>query len=148
MNSSNLNFNKHIQETHEYLNQLAKDLGHPDEKNRVLMIWKAVMHVIRERIQISESLDLISQLPLLLKGMYVENWKYHEKPPLDFDDIEGMKDEVKRYQEQYGEQQFNWDKSTEEIISITLKSLQRYLTPGQFAHIKGQIPNEVKSLIP
>src|SRR5690606_39789793 len=40
MNSSNLNFNKHIQETHEYLNQLAKDLGRSEER-RVGKEWRS-----------------------------------------------------------------------------------------------------------
>src|SRR5690554_1009225 len=143
---NNPNFEKHVQEANGYLNKLAADLGHPEEKSRVFIIWRAVMHVIRERIQISESLDLISQLPLLLKGYYVHDWKYHDKPPLDFDTIEGMIEQVEKFQERYGEHQFDWGKSTEEIISITLKSLEQYLSKGQLEHIKGQMPKELQLL--
>lgn len=148
MAQSNPGFEKFVQDANSYVKKLAADLGHPDELGRVFIIWRAVMHAIRERIQISESFDLMSQLPLLLKGMYVHNWKYHEKPPLDYDTIEEMKTVVKKYQDQYGEQQFDWSKSTEEIISITLLSLNEYLTEGQLEHVKGQMPEEVKSLFP
>ncbi|MEX2594046.1 MAG: DUF2267 domain-containing protein [Anditalea sp.] len=106
------------------------------------------MHAIRERIHIAESFDLMSQLPILLKGMYAHNWKFHERPQLDYDDIEGMKIQVKKFQDQYGEQKFDWSKSTEEIISITLLSLSKYLSEGQFEHIKGQMPPGVKPLFP
>lgn len=144
MNS--LNLEKHYQEAHKYINHLAEQLGHPEEKQRALIIWKAVMHTIRGRIQISESLDLISQFPLFLKGMYVDQWKYHEKPPKDYDTVEQMKNMVKNLQSRYGEAEFNWDMPTEEIIATTLDSLKEYVSEGQMAHIKGQMPAEVKSV--
>ena len=145
---NNPNFEKHVQGANEYLKNLAADLGHPEEKSRVFIIWRAVMHVVRERMHMGESFDLISQFPILLKGYYVDDWKYSDKPPLDFSTIEGMKDQVKKYQDRYGEQQFDWSKSTEEIISITLNSLKQYLSEGQMEHIKGQMPQEVQTLFP
>jgi hypothetical protein len=51
----------------------------------------------------------MSQLPLLLKGMYVSYWKFHERPQLDYDDIEEMKTAVKIFQDQYGEQEFEFN---------------------------------------
>ncbi len=126
---------------------MANDLGHPEEKQRVMIIWRAVMHTIRDRIQISESLDLISPLPMILKGIYTTGWKYTEKPPYDFTTIEQMKTQVKALQNQYGEQEFSWSKSTDEIISIVLDSLERYLPEGQMEHIRGQLPQEIKTLV-
>ena len=106
------------------------------------------MHSIRDRIQISESLDLISPLPLILRGIYTTGWKYTDSPPYKYKTIEEMKDQVKDLQNQYGEQEFNWSKSTDEIISIVLDSLQKkYFTQGQMDHIRTQLPDEVKSLV-
>lgn len=147
MNSSNLDLEKYIHDVHEYINRLANDLGHPEEKQRVMIIWRAVMHTIRDRIQISESLDLISPLPMILKGMYTMGWKYSETPPLDYDTIEQMKTEVKALQNEFGEEEFDWNKPTEEIISITLDSLERYFSEGQMDHIRGQLPAGVKKVV-
>lgn len=147
MNSTNLELEKFVHEVNEYINQLAADLGHPDEKKRVMIIWRAVMHTIRDRIQISESLDLISPLPLILKGMYTLGWKHTETPPYNYDTIEQMKTRVKNLQSQYGEQEFDWGKSTEEIISTVLDSLERYFAEGQMDHIRGQLPQEVKQIV-
>lgn len=148
MNMSSIDLEKHVHETHSYINQLAEDLGHPREKQRVMIIWRAVMHTVRDRISISESLDLISPLPIILKGIYTTGWKYSDKPPLDYQSIEQMKTKVKAHQNRYGEEEFNWKKPTEDIISITLNSLKRYFSEGQMNHIRGQLPSEVKSLIP
>lgn len=139
-------FESYCQEAHAYFNDLAEDLGQPSEENRVIMAWKAVMHCIRDRIQISESLDFISSLPMLLKAMYVQNWKYHTKPPLNYGTIEEMNASIKDFQDQYGEFQFDWDKPTEEIFAIVLSSLQKYLSEGSIEHIKGQMPKEVQEI--
>lgn len=147
MNSSTPDFEKFVHEAHEYINQLAEDLGHPEERQRALIIWRAVMHTIRDRIQISESLDLISALPMILKGIYTVGWKYTETPPYDFETMEQMKMQVKALQNRYGEQDFDWAKPTEEIISITLDSLEKYFSEGQMDHIRGQLPDEVKKVV-
>lgn len=75
-----LNFNKYAQEGNEFLKELAVELGHPEEINRTAIILRSVLHLFRDRITISESFDFLSQLPMFLKGIYVENWKYSEKP--------------------------------------------------------------------
>jgi uncharacterized protein (DUF2267 family) len=144
--SNPVNFENSANEAYAFINKLAQALGHPEEVNRSYIILRAVLHVIRDRITISESFDLISQLPLLLKGVYVEGWKYYEKPPLNFQKIEEMKEEVKKHQEQYGEVKFDWQRSTEEIIAITLDTMKRYFSNGQIEHIKGQMPKEVQEL--
>jgi len=147
MRPSTLSLDKYVQETHEYINQLAHDLGHPDEQQRVMIIWRAVMHSIRDRIQIAESMDLLSTLPMILKGVFTVGWKYTEKPPYTYHTIEQMKTQVKDLQAQYGEQEFNWGKSTDEIIAIVIDSLERYASEGQLNHIRGQLPKEIKSLV-
>ena len=145
--STNLHFEKFAQDAHEYVNQLATDLGHPEEKERTLIIWRAVMHSIPDRIDLGESFQIIAPLPIIFKGIYVEDWKYSEKPPKDFDTIDEMKAEVKAIQKQYGEDEFNWSKPTEEIISTTIDSLKRFMSEGQLNHLKGQMPKEIKEVI-
>lgn len=144
--ATNLKFDKFAQEAHEYINDLAKELGHPEEKERSLIVWRSVMHTIRDRIHIGESLQLLAPLPTIFKGIYVEDWKYNAKPPLDYDTVEEMKAEVKKIQQRYGEQEFNWSKSTEDIISTTVRSLKKFMHDEQLQHLKDQMPRNVKEL--
>lgn len=144
---SNLSFEKFAKEAYDYVNELARALDHPEEKDRVLIIWRAVMHTVRDRIHLGESFQVIAPLPMIFKGIYVENWKYSEKPPKDFSSIEEMKDEVKLIQTQYGEEDFPWKKSTEEIIAITLDSLTRFMSKQQLQQIKNQLPKEIQQVL-
>ncbi|MFW5760096.1 MAG: DUF2267 domain-containing protein [Cyclobacteriaceae bacterium] len=140
-----LNFDKYAQEGNLFMKNLAKSLGHPDEIGRTGIILRAVLHTLRERITISESLNMISQLPMFMKAIYVDNWKYREKP-LKINKKEEFAEEVEHHQSQYGEQEFNWGKSTEDIIKIVFRELGTYITKGEFEDITAQMPKELKEL--
>lgn len=140
-------FDKYLHEANTYTSELAAELGHENEPVKAIRLLRAVLHTIRDRITMSESLDLISQLPMVLKSLYVEQWKYHEKPPLNYKDLEGFAREVEKEQERIGEQSFNWDEPTEDLCKIVLSSLrEKYLTEGQAVHVMGQMPKEVREL--
>ncbi len=147
MPGSELNFKKFAHEAHEYINILANDLGHPEEQQRVLIIWRSVMHTVRDRIHLGEAFQLIAPLPMIFKGIYVEGWKFRENPPLDYETIEEMKEEVKRRQARNGEEDFPWFLSTEKIILITLNSLCKFLGKDQLEQIANQLPAEIKEYL-
>lgn len=144
---SDLNFDKFAHEAYNYINELADELGHPEELNRVLIIWRSVMHTVRDRIHLGEAFQIIAPLPMIFKGIYVEGWKYNEKPPLNYNGIEEMKEEVKRRQALNGEEDFPWFLSTEKIILITLNSLCKFLSEGQLRQIADQLPLEIKEYL-
>ncbi len=147
MPASDLNFKKFAQEADKYINDLAEDLGHPEEQNRVLIIWRSVMHTVRDRIHQGEAFQIIAPLPMIFKGIYVEGWKYSDKPQLTYESIEEMKEEVKRLQARNGEENFPWFLSTEKIILITLNSLYKFLDKDQLKQIANQLPAEIKEYL-
>ncbi len=140
-----INFDKFAQEGNLFLKELSQQLGHPDEQARTGIILRAVLHTLRERITIGESFNLLAQLPMFLKAIYVDNWKYKEKPKRISTKEEFFK-EVEKHQDQYGEQQFNWEKSTEEIAGIVVRELGKYVSKGEFEDITAQLPNELKDI--
>jgi uncharacterized protein (DUF2267 family) len=134
-------------EANEYLNTLCERLGHPDEHRRVLNVWRAVVHTIRDRITPQEAFHMMSQLPTLMKGVFVENWTYSTKPIEDFRSLDEMTRRVEERQRQLGETEFDWDASTREIISEVARSLKDYLSPGQYDHILENLPKEVSEVM-
>ncbi|MFP8488909.1 DUF2267 domain-containing protein [Gracilimonas sp. Q87] len=147
MNNLEADFDQYIHETKKYINKLSSDLGHPEEEQRVFIVWRAVMHTIRDRIHMGESMDLLSALPMILKGHYTMGWKYNETPPYEYDTIEGMKIKVKALQNQYGEADFDWKLPTEDIISITIDSLRNYLSEDHMEHLRSQLPKEISEKV-
>lgn len=144
MANNQLNFDTFKQDAEKYLKDLSTDLGHPEEKQRVLIAWRAVMHTVRDRIHHGESFDLMAPLPMIFKGIYAQNWKYSEKPPLDYETMDEMKEQVKKLQDSYGEQDFPWEMSTDDIIFGILNSLKKYVSDEQLNHICGQLPKDIQ----
>lgn len=140
-----LNFDKYAHEGNSFMKALASNLGHPDEIGRCGIILRAVLHTLRERLSIGESLNLVAQLPMFLKGIYVDSWEYSEKP-VDIRTKEEFYDEVERYQDQYGEQRFDWQISTAGIVDIVFETLRKYISAGEFEDIVTQMPKALKEL--
>ena len=67
-------------EADKFVKQLAADLGHEEDLDKTRRILKSVLHTLGDRMSIQESFQLMAQLPTLLKGLVVENWKYSEHP--------------------------------------------------------------------
>ncbi len=147
MTDSSISFDKFAHDAHNYLNYVAEELEHPEEKQRVLIIWRSVMHTVRDRIHLGESFQIVDNLPMIFKGIFVENWNYSEKPRLNYDSLEQMKNEVKKLQAQKGEEDFPWKKSTEEIIAITLNSLKKFMSESHLEEVINQMPKEIKEYL-
>lgn len=139
------NFDKYAQEGRTFLKELAANLGHPGEDQAAGRTLRAVLHVFRDRITISESLDVLAQLPMFLRGIYTEQWKYRETP-LKLRNLDAFKDAVKAEQAKLGEQEFQWEESTEEIIKKTFLSLKKYLGEGEAKDVLSQMPKDVQEL--
>lgn len=139
------NFEEYANEGKAFVRELAANLGHADDEQTTARVLRAVLHTFRDRITISESLDVLAQLPMFLKSVYVEQWKYRETP-LKLRSMNEFKDAVKAEQSKFGEQAFDWQESTEEIIKTTFLSLKKYLTEGQVAHVLSQMPQEIQEL--
>jgi uncharacterized protein (DUF2267 family) len=141
-----INFEKYANEGNHFIKTLAEKLGHPEEISRTGIILRSVMHTLRERITISQSFHIMAQLPMFLKTVYVDEWQFREKP-LRFDKKEDFISEVEKHQDQYGEQEFNWEQSTEDIIKIVIGELGKYISKGEFEDIMSQLPQELEALL-
>lgn len=140
-----LYFDKYAQDGNKFLKDLAADLGHPEEINRAAIVLRSTLHILRDRITMAESLNLVSQLPMFLKAVYVENWKYREKPER-IGNIDEFKEKVKEEQLRYGEEEFDWDIHTDEIIKKVFKVLGRYVSEGEMKDIHAQVPDALHPL--
>ncbi len=139
------NFEEYASQGKAFLRELAANLGHPADEQTTARILRAVLHTFRDRITMSESLDVLAQLPMFLKSVYVEQWKYRETP-LKLRSMEDFKEAVKAEQNRLGERQFNWPESTEEIVKTTFLSLKKYLTEGEATHVLSQMPKEIQEI--
>jgi len=140
-----IQFNKHAEEANLFIKELAITLGHPNDIGRAGILLCSVLHTLRDSISLRESIQLIAQLPVFLKGVYVDNWKYSEHPE-KLTSVKEFKDRVKQKQDEYGENDFDWPLSTEDLIRKVLEQLSQYISEGEAKEIIDQLSSEVKTL--
>jgi uncharacterized protein (DUF2267 family) len=63
-----------VQLTHIWINELDEKLGW-NNKPRSYRLLRAVLHALRDWLQVSEAADFAAQLPVLLRGVFYEQWR-------------------------------------------------------------------------
>lgn len=141
-----LQFDKYAQEGNAFIKELAEELDHPSELNRTGILLRSVLHTLRDRIGMGESLNFMAQLPMFLKAIYASEWKYHEKPER-LKNMEEFKNKVKECQSRNGESEFNWEQSTEQLIEKILGLInKKYVSQGEIEDVKDNLPEDLKRI--
>jgi len=142
----NLNFEKYAQEGNRYLNELAKELGHPEDRDRAARILRAVLNTIRDMVPPSENLQLIAQLPMFLKATYLEGYTLRKASakPRSLDDFFS---EVKKNSGRSADYDFPSEEVVRVAVQKVLSSLMRFVSPGEMEDIVAHMPKGVKQFI-
>ncbi|RXP63591.1 DUF2267 domain-containing protein [Lutibacter sp. HS1-25] len=139
-----LNFNQFAVEANSFMKVYAEKLNITD-KDKAGRILSSVLHGLREVISTEESLQLIAQLPMFLKAVYVNGWSGHKKQKIktliEFIDL------INRYDGNTAVHDFESDEITTKYIKITFLALRKYVSFGELNDIRTELPKELKSLI-
>lgn len=68
-----------LQKTEDWMRSFIEHTGRDDEQKAWAMM-RAVLHVLRDRLPIEQCAHLSAQLPLVIRGLYFENFKPAEQP--------------------------------------------------------------------
>jgi uncharacterized protein (DUF2267 family) len=79
MSSSVAAFDKTVEKTNIWLNQLQTSLAW-DDRERAYHALRAVLHAVRDRLPPHEAVDFGAQLPMLVRGFFYEGWHPANKP--------------------------------------------------------------------
>ena len=142
-----INFEKFATDGNAFLNELSAKLGHEDDKGQAGILLRSVLHVLRDCMTIPQSFHFLAQLPMFLKAIYVEQWKYSEDP-IRVKTLEEFSRRVEEEQRKFGERQFNWNESTIDIAKTVITLLHKYVSEGEFEDVVAELPKGIKSLFP
>jgi uncharacterized protein (DUF2267 family) len=133
-------FEKTIEKTHHWLNEIDEDLG-LDDRHKAYIVLRATLHCLRDRLTINEAAQLSAQMPMLVRGIFFEGWKPTDKP------------ERVRHRDEFFEQMQKHARSDlhvdmEQAARAVFKTLSRHITPGEIHDIKVILPDELRDLMP
>ncbi len=130
-------FAKHTQKAEEWLNQIEERAGSNDRK-KSLAALRATLHRLRDNLPIETVLHFSAQLPLVIKGILVENWHLSEWP------IKDKKIDV--FLDGIEEDFHNVDVDVEIWIYSILQVLSSHISPGEVEKIRKVLPRELREL--
>ncbi len=138
-------FEHHVEVAHQVVNEVARELGYPDDKARAWRTLQAVLHALRNQLTTEESIQLIAQLPMMLKAVYVTNWQVSKKKKR----IHRVEDFLSDVLAEDGKTAFNDFQNGEisRVVGAIFRVLGRHISPGESDDIVAVLPKELKSFI-
>lgn len=140
-------FEKHAQKGNKFLNDLATELGNVEDTQRAGRVLRSVLHTLRNYLTLEENFHLLSQMPMALKGLYVDSWapfKQREKGKTRHDFFQ----QVLLADGNQALIDYSNREDVKQCTKAVLTVLREYVTEGEFMDIKSVLPKELKSLIP
>ncbi len=127
-----------IQETNVWLKAVEQELQ-LDSRQQAYNALRAVLHALRDRIPPDVAIKLGAQLPILVRGVYYENWHAAAVPTRE------------RHADQFANhvgaelaQHFPVQPLT--VVRGVLEVVWRMLDPGEFEKVMSHLPAEVRAL--
>ena len=139
-----LDFEKYTAKGNEFVHLVAEELKVPrDMAGRII---RAVLHALRNRLSHEESFQLIAQLPMALKGVYVDGWHFDK----DFNrlkNVDDFLDEVRKEDGGRAGYDFGNNIKARFTVSAVFKALSYFVSEGEINDIIDVLPGEMKGFV-
>lgn len=132
-------FDKTLQGTNTWLGEIMEELG-PDRQ----VAWHAlgaVLHTVRDMIPLGAAVHLGAQLPLLVRGLYYDQWLSPETPV----QIRKRDEFLANVQKRLANIR---PVDPADATRAVLRVLNHHITPGQVEKIRAILPEPVRGLWP
>ena len=129
-----------LQITHVWINDLDERLGW-ENKPRAYRLLKAVLHALRDWLQINESAHFAAQLPELLRGVYYEQWR----PTIAPVKKRSKADFLARVEDSFKADPI--DNPGQAVLAV-FQLLSKKMTRGEIEKVRHALPEELRDLWP
>ncbi|MBQ1011947.1 DUF2267 domain-containing protein [Micromonospora sp. M51] len=134
-------FESSLDKTNIILKDIEDAYGWPKERrNQSYAALRTVLHLLRDRLPVNESVEFAQQLPVLVRGIYFDGWVPSDVPiKLNRDDF--------LYEVRQG---FPYDAEggPERVTQVVLDTLRRHVTQGEWQDVKDTMPRDLAVMMP
>lgn len=138
-------FDRTMQLTHEWVNDVAKELN-LDDKHKAFQGLRATLHTLRDRLTVGEAANLGAELPILLSGFYYEGWK-PERTPVKTRSRQEFLEVLQNHLHQYF-QKGDLEFEPEQLARAVFRVLTKRVPAGEMQDVVGILSAEIKELFP
>jgi uncharacterized protein (DUF2267 family) len=132
-------FDRTLQTTNTWLGEIMQTLGH--DRRVAWHVLGSVLRALRDRLPLGLAAHLGAQLPLLVRGLYYDQWQPSEAPL-----------KLHSLDEFLGAVSAGWRKPSPvdpaDAARAVFQTLNHYVEPGQIAKIRASLPEELRQIWP
>ena len=132
-------FDKTLQTTNIWLDDIMAELG--PERQLAWHVLGAVLHAVRDRLQIGLAVHLGAQLPLLVRGLYYDQWRPTDQmlkqrsAQIFLDHVAGSLQDTRPV---------NAKQATQAVFKV----LNHYIDPHQVEKVRQALPENIRAIWP
>ena len=112
-----------------------------EDKEKVYRATKAVLQAMRDRLPIEETVHLMANLPMVMKGMMMDGYDYHQKP-VRIRALDDFYSCVQGYYDAQRRDEIDVEKLTRAVVAM----LKRRIGEGEIHKVAANMPTELKPL--
>jgi uncharacterized protein (DUF2267 family) len=137
-----LDFEKYGMKGNEFLNRLEINLGVQD-RSHAARILRNTFRVFRNHLTFEESLQLLAQLPMAIKAVYVDGWSMHDHVKL-----KTLDDFLIELLEEEGDRALRDFRTVDEVIEAVravIDTMKTYVSEEEVEQALGTLPAKVRA---
>lgn len=132
-----VNLEKHIDEVYKWIEDVANNLdGDEMRDDWAYKALRSVLHTLRDRLTPPEVFHLSAQLPIFIRGIYLEGYSLSDKP-----DKFGWDEMLARINKELSP---GIDVKAEDAFRAVIHVLFKHVTPGELNDIRSTMPKDIK----
>lgn len=131
-------FQKFTDEAMSWLQHIAEDMNLEDRPDIAHQALRGVLHALRDRMIPEEVFDLSAQLPVLIRGFYLEGYTLRDKPVKY-----SAEDLLYEIEKSFGG---NSEVQAEAAFRAVIRVLYDRISTGELQHIYDSMPKDIKKL--
>lgn len=130
-----------VHKTNDWLGELTANIGLEDNEAAYDSL-RAVLHSLRDRLPVDSAANLAAQFPLVIRGVFYENWDPSATP----EKIRDVDEFVERVKSELGNDAL--EDRTKDIIQCTFALLNHHLNRDTIEKFRQSFPLELRELWP
>ncbi|MFA7253264.1 MAG: DUF2267 domain-containing protein [Patescibacteria group bacterium] len=132
-------FDTTIQKSNLLINEIGRELGWEERPQQTYQALRVVLHALRDRLPAEEAMHFVAQLPLLIKGVFVDGWSLDEVP---------IKMNRKEFMTRIGDElKLDIEGGIERVVHTVINKVFETIDPAEADKIIAVLPEEIGELI-
>ena len=131
-------FDDTIHATNTWLHELTSRLGWED-RYKAYRLMRVCLHVIRDRLPVTEAAQLAAQLPMLMRGIFYEGWRPATVPKK----VRNADEFLEPLREAFSQDpDFDAEAAFREFVAV----MKMHISGGEFEDVRQSMPHDIRRL--